>query len=311
MSAPLYDVVIVGGSSAGLSAALTLGRARRSVLVVDGEKPRNAPASHVQNFFTRDGTAPAELRQIGRTQLEPYDVAFTTGEVTRAARQGEVFTVTLSDTSTVSAGKLLLATGVVDDLPPLRNLRELWGRAVFTCPYCHGWEVRDTPLAVIANGELGFEYTLMLYTWSRDLVLCSNGPAQFSESQRRYLTELSLRLIETPLAGFDIGEQGELESVSFTDHARLARRAVFMHPPVRLRADLAVQLGCDLSDDGVRIVVDDMGQTTVPGVYAAGDAVTPIHQVIRAAADGSKAAAMLNRALIQETHQRRQAALSI
>lgn len=305
-----YDVVIVGGSNAGLSAALTLGRARRTVLIVDGNEPRNAPASHTHNFFTRDGTPPDELRRIGRAQLEPYGVAFKTAEVEQAARQSETFSVTLSDASTVRARKLLLATGVTDDLPALANLREVWGKDVVTCPYCHGWEVRDAPLAVVASGDMGYEYALMIYNWSRDLVLCSDGPARFTEAQRRYLGVLGIRLIETPLTGFELDAQNHLRAVSFADHTQLARRAVFMHPPVRLRGNLALQLGCALEDEGRRIKVDDFGQTTTPGVYAAGDAVTPFYQAIRAATDGSKAAAMLNRAFIQEAHQKRREALS-
>ncbi len=303
------DVVVVGGSNAGLSAALTLGRARRKVLVIDREEPRNASARRAQNFFTRDGTPPAELRRIGRAQLQPYEVSFRIGEVEKAQRKGDMFAVTLSDGSLMSARKLLLATGVVDDLPALPNLSAVWGKHVFTCPYCHGWEVKDTPLAVIGRGDMGYEYALLIYNWSHDLTLCSDGPAQLNEVQQSYLKALGVDIVETPLAGFDLDQANKLQAITFVDGKRLTRHAAFMRPPARLRANLAMQLGCELSDDSTRIVVDDFGQTTVPGVYAAGDAVTPFHQVIGAASDGSKAAAMLNHAFIQETHRDRHKAV--
>ena len=170
-----YDIAIVGGSNAGLSAALILGRARRKVLVIDAGEPRNAPAAHAYGMFTRNGAPPAELRRLGREQLEPYDVAFVEARAMSVTGQNLHFELSLDIGQRLQSKKIVLATGVQDDISSLPGLSDLWGHHAYTCPYCHGWEVRDMPLAVIGSGEEGYQYARFVRNWSRQLTLCTDG----------------------------------------------------------------------------------------------------------------------------------------
>ena len=287
------DVAVIGGSNAGLSAALTLGRGRRNVAVIDDSQPRNAPASHAHNVYTRDGTPPDELRRIGRDQLAPYSVRFLQVRVTKAVGSKGAFQLTLSDGETLTAARLLLAAGVSDDLPDVPGLRELWGKSVFTCPYCHGWEVRDLPLAVLGDGDAGYGYARLIQNWSRDLTLITGGETSLTDDQLDDLNARGITIIEATVTTYETSG-GELSALCLSDGQRLERKAVFVRPPMSLRGNLHQQLGCSLSDDGLQVVVDAMGQTSVPGVYAAGDMVSPMAAVIAAAASGTLAAGALN-----------------
>lgn len=295
-----YDVVIVGGSNAGLSAALQLGRARRRVLVCDTGKPVNAPAHESHGFFTRDGTPPAELLAIGREQLRLYStIALRQVAVTGAAHDahGEGFLITLADGTTEHTRAVLLATGVTAVFPPIEGMAERWGVGVNSCPYCHGWEVRDTPLAVYGSGEMGFHYAVMIAHWSHDLVLCTDGPAGFTEEQKGTLAAREIRVIAEKIIRLE-GTGRELEEIVFADGTRLPRRALFFYPQWRQHSDLAAQLGCTLTPDG-SVQVDRQGLTSVPGVYAAGDTTHMMAMnVAGAVAEGALAAMMLNNALI-------------
>ena len=295
---PSVDVAVIGGSSAGLSAALALGRARRSVAVIDDSRPRNAPAGHAHNIYTRDGTPPGDLLRIGREQLEPYGVRFLVARATGVDGGKGAFRLTLSGGQTLTAARLLLATGVADVLPEVPGLLELWGRSVFTCPYCHGWEVRDTPLAVLEGGDTA--YVRMIQNWSRDLVLVTGEHTTFTNEQLGDLDARGVDVVRADVAEYEV-RNGELSALHLSNGRRLERRAVFMRPSVRLRGDLHEQLGCALSDDRSRVVADEMGRTSVPGVYAAGDMVSPMAAVIVAAASGTKAAAMLNHEFVMAT----------
>lgn len=323
----MYDVLIAGGGTAGLSAALVLGRARRQVLVCGEGTPRNAPSAHAHGFFTQDGTAPSELLRIGREQLRPYDgVQYREVAVADASRHGlgdrveaagaddriaplgaaprnGHFAVTLGDGEAVQARHLLLATGVVDTLPAIPGLAELWGTAVFHCPYCHGWEVRDQPLAVLNNGLMGVEQALLISQWSRDLVLCTDGPVNLTDHDRGRLAARGIRVREGRIARLEGGE-GRLERLLFADGEALARRGLFVAPAQRQRSDLAARLGCTLTSpipgwDVAIISVDGFGYTGIPGLYAAGGVGTPVQQVATAAASGVMAAAGINRDLLR------------
>ena len=298
---PLHvDVAIIGGSNAGLSAALTLGRSRRSVTVIDDSTPRNAPASHAHNVYTRDGTPPDELRRIGREQLLPYSVEFLNTRVTQARGSKGVFELELANGKLLYAAYLLLATGVSDDLPAVPGLRELWGKSVFTCPYCHGWEVQDLPLAVLGDGDAGYSYARLIQNWSRDLVLVTGEYTTLTKEQLDDLHARDIKVVEANVTEYE-SRNGELRALNLSNSQRLARQAVFMRPPMSLRGGMPQQLGCTLSADGLQVVVDEMGQTSVPGVYAAGDIVSRMHAVIVAAASGTKAAAMINHELVMQT----------
>lgn len=291
------DVLIVGGSTAGLSAALLLGRARRNVLVCDDGRPRNAPSERVYAFHSRDGTPPAELKAIAREQLAAYpsvhvaDLAVSTVE-----REGaEGFVSVLADGSRHTSRYVLFATGLVDDLPPIENIERLWGHSVFVCPYCDAWEVRDRPLAAYARGRGGFDLARLLLGWSSDVVLCSDGPATLTDGERRILEARNVRLIETPVSAFE-AEGKALTAVAFADGTSIARSAAFVRVSLRQKSPLPARLGCVLDADGA-LVISAEGQTSVRGCYAAGDAVTSLHQVSLAAGSGTRAAIGINAAL--------------
>lgn len=294
----MHDVIVIGGGSAGLSAALVLGRSRRRTLVLDGGPPRNAPSPAAHSVFTRDGTPPAEILATARAQLAPYaSVEIRAVAATSVRRDGAGFVVGLGDGGEARARRLLLATGVRDDLPPIEGLAALWGRGVLHCPYCHGWEVRDEPLALRARGAQAMDLGPLLLQWSRDLVLCTDGPSELSPAELAALARHGVRVIETPIRRLE-GAAG-LERIVFTDGHVEPRRALFLKPPQAVASDLPAALGCGMTEAG-HIAVGVDYQTSVPGVYAAGDAASPFQQVVVAAAAGALAAIMLNRDLAQE-----------
>jgi thioredoxin reductase len=296
-----YDVVVVGGGSAGLSAALLLGRSRRRVLVSDTGKTRNAVAQESHSFFTRDGTTPAELVRIGREQLRPYEtVEFYSVGVKTAKAQSKGFEITLDDETCVVCRKLLFATGVIDEMPEIEGFKELWGTSIFHCPYCHGWEVRDQPLALYGNGAVGFELAELLKGWSNDLVLCTDGTATLSEDERKLFSKNNISIREERIVRVE-GRNGQLENIVFANSEMLAREAIFFRPKQHQHSDLAKQLGCEFTDFGT-VKVDDFAQTSVSGIYASGDMSGhgPTQQVAFAVSRGALAALGVNRALLQE-----------
>jgi len=292
-----YDVLIIGAGPAGLSAALVLGRVCRRVLVIDSGKPRNAPSPASHSFFTRDGSPSSELLRIGREQLRPYGVEVLDAEVADAFQEGDAFTVALADGSRRSARRLLLATGVVDPVPEIEGLRELWGTSVLHCAYCHGWEVRDQPLAVYANGGSAAEIVALVRCLSRDVVLCTDGPADLGDDLEM-LDRAGILVREEPIVRLK-GNDGRLERIVFADGSDLPRRALFLPTLPRQHSDLAERLGCELTGYGL-VKVDAAGLTTVPGVYAAGDLALRRHQVVVASADGAIAGITINHELAWE-----------
>jgi thioredoxin reductase len=296
----IYDCIIVGGGSAGLSAALTLGRARRKVLVCDKGNPRNTPAHKAHSFFTRDGTNPLELLRIGREQLKPYKtVEFQAVGVKKIKKIGDQFEVFFDDGATKNVRKVLLAFGVKDEFPDIENFGEFWGKTVFHCPFCHGFEVRDQPLAVVGNGEAGVGMVALLKSWSTDLVLCTNGKAELSVEQRKLIAKHNVSVYEEKIARFE-GTDGKLENIVFETGEKLARDGMLIRLKQNLRSDLAQQLGCELSESG-HIKVFDFNQTSVKGVYAAGDVTSPMQSIAVAVSQGAIAAGPgINHALTQE-----------
>ena len=301
-----YDAVVVGAGTAGLSAALLLGRSRRRVLVLDGGEPRNAPAAGVHGFFTRDGVGPGELLEIGREQLAPYGgVEYRAERATGVSGSDGSFGVALEGGGTVRARKIVLATGVFDELPATPGFKELWGRGVYHCPYCHGWELRDRPLAVMVRGDGVAERAVLIRNWSRDLVALTDG-SRIGDGARARLDALGVRVREeriSRLEGRGDGSEG-LSRIVFEDGAPLEREGLFYGPPQRQRSGIAESLGCEveaMGQDAVFVKADPMtGETSVPGVYAAGDAGPPPQSVVVAAASGAGAAAFLNHVLCGE-----------
>jgi len=298
----MFDVIIAGGGPAGLEAALVLGRARRQVLLCDAGEPRNTVTGVIHGFLTRDGLDPAELRRIGEEELRRYPtVELRTVAIMTVQRANDRFTVTLADGVEEAADRLILATGVVDELPALPGLERLWGGAAFHCPYCDGFERSDQPLAVIDAGAGAGFYALQLRRWSPDVVLCTNGPAELPEQDGARLSARGVAVRAEPIARLE--GDGDGVRLRFADGPPLARRAIFIRPPTRQRSDLAARLGCTALEDG-SIEVDDLGQTSVAGVYAAGDMArrpglpAPTAQVIHAASAGGIAAVAADRELL-------------
>jgi thioredoxin reductase len=285
----LLDAVIVGGGPAGLSTALVLGRARRSVLVLDTGRPANAVSNGIGGLLAQSGVAPAELRRSGREQLAEHPtVEVRDDEVLGAEpREGEL-AVTLGGGTVVRTRSLVLAHGLRYDPPPLPGVDALWGRSVFHCPFCDGWEVRDRPLAVHGNGSEAARSALVLAGWSRDVVLCTDGPARL-DGERALLAGAGVRVREEPIREL-IGRAGRLERIEFAAGPPEHRDALF----VRTRRDqpngLAESLALTLTPGGT-IAVDPDGRTGIPGVYAAGDAATErSRSVANAIGSGSRVA---------------------
>jgi thioredoxin reductase len=295
-----YDVVIVGGGAAGLSGALVLARARRRVAVVRGGAPRNAPAEHMHGFLSRDGMPPAELLATGAAEVTSYGAELIDDVVIGAERTAESdYTLRLRGGGALRARRVLVATGLRDELPELPGVRERWGRDVLHCPYCHGYEVRDQPIGVLGGTEPGalsraVHLALLLPQWSDDVVFFPNA-MPLSESDRAHLDARGVRLIEGEVARFVVDDR--LRGVELTDGRAVPRTAMFVTPTFRGNDDVLVGLGCAFDADGW-VVTDATGRTSVPGVWAAGNVANPAAQVISAAGAGSTAAIAINGDLV-------------
>ncbi len=293
-----YDAVIAGGGAAGLSAALVLGRARRRVLVVDGGAPRNRTARELHGYLSCDGMSPDALLTSAREQLQIYGVEFHHGVVHEIRANGSAFAVTAGGTEEFIARSVILATGVYDVLPEVEGLNEAWGKSVFTCPYCDGWEVRDRKLAAWGTTRSGVELARELYQWSKNLLVCSDLRTPLSDDERSWMNECTVRVKESPIRRL-VSRDGVLSHIEFEDGETIERDALFLCVPLAQNSDLAEKLGCNMTIQG-RIDVDNEYRTSVPKCYAAGDAVTHLHQIVFAAASGARAAISLNEDLMGE-----------
>ena len=295
---------MVGGGAAGLSAALVLGRARRSTLLVDAGEPSNRHAHGIGGLLGYDGRPPGELYATGREELASYpSVEVRTGAVVRGERVDGAFALELSAGGEVRARRVLLATGMDYRPPALPGVAELWGRTVFHCPFCHGWEVRDLPLAVLDSGDSGVHRALLLRNWSDDVVLLTNGATDLAASDRDRLEAAGVTVDERPVSGLE-ERDGELTAIAFADGDRLQRRGLLVPAPLHQRSDLAEQLGAAAAEAGP-VAVDPVGVdgkygTSADGVFAAGDLSAHMPQIAGAIAAGSMAAAMVVQSLVAD-----------
>jgi thioredoxin reductase len=301
-----YDVVVVGGGAAGLSGALALARARRSVLVVDAGSPRNAPAEHVHNVLGREGTPPAELVAIGRREVEAYGGTVVDGRVSALGTGDGDFRVGLADGRSVRARRLLVATGLTDQLPDVPGVAELWGRGVLHCPYCHGWEVRDRAIGVLGSGPQSTVQALLWRQWSDDVVLFPHADAAPTPEQHEQLGARGVRVVEGEVAALDVS-RGALTGVRLESGEVIARDALVVAPRFTANAALLAGLGIQPVDQvvhgavrGTRVPADPTGLTEVPGVWVAGNAADVTAQVMSSAAQGMTAATAINVDLVFE-----------
>ncbi|MGN9819909.1 NAD(P)/FAD-dependent oxidoreductase [Streptomyces sp. SD11] len=297
-----YEVVVVGGGAAGLSAALVLGRARRSVLVIDGGEPRNGPAAHMQGYLTRDGMSPAEFLAVGREEIARYGVELVRDLAVDVARDADgEFDVTLGGGRRVHGRRLFVATGLADELPAVPGVTERFGRDVLHCPYCHGWEVRDQAFGVLATTPMGVHQALMVSQWSKDVTLFLHTVAEeeLADEDLRRLAAAGVAVVPGEVAGLDV-EDDRLTAVRLADGTAHARSVLFVAPRAVPRTGLLEQLGADLQETpfGSYAVVDATGLTSVPGVWAAGNAIGFGEQVVNAASGGYRAGATINGELL-------------
>lgn len=304
-----YDVIVIGGGAAGLSGALALARSRRAVLVVDGGQPRNAPASHMHNYLSRDGLPPGELLAIGREEVAGYGGQFVAQQVRGVRRlDGERlgFAVELADGAVAQARRLLVATGLVDELPDIPGVAERWGRDVLHCPYCHGWEVRDQAIGVVASGPQATHQALLFRQLSGDVALFTHTAQPLPDEQREQLLARGVAIIHGEVAALEIAGD-RLAGVRMRSGELIARQAVVVAPRFSARAGLLGALGLEPTPLevgghtlGSYIAADASGATAVRGVWAAGNVADPMAQVITAAAAGLRAGAAINADLVAE-----------
>jgi thioredoxin reductase/SAM-dependent methyltransferase len=304
-----YDVVVIGGGAAGLSGAVALARSRRSVLVADAGEPRNSPAGHVHNFLTRDGTPPAELYAAGRMEVASYGGHVEVGKVTSLGRDGELFRAEVNG-RVVTARRLLVATGVRDELPDVPGLAERWGVDVLHCPYCHGWEVRDKRVGILATGPGAVHQALLFRQLTAHVTVLRHTAAQFAAEQGAQLGALGIPVIDGLVAEVE-ASAGRLTGARLADGSRVVLDALVVAPKVVANADLLaplglvpVEVGFGGQVIGTRIAADQTGATSVPGIYVAGNLADPQAQVMTSAAAGLMAGAVINMDLVTEDAER-------
>lgn len=294
-----FDVIIVGGSYSGLSAAMSLGRALRQVLVIDSGLPCNRQTPYSHNFITQDGEKPAVISAKAKLQVDLYKtIHFYNGLAVGAVKRENGFEISTESGEVFGARKVLFATGVKDLLPEIKGFGDCWGISVLHCPYCHGYEVKNEKTAIIANGEMAFEYAKLISNWTKDLRLCTNGKSTLTLDQIDALKKHGIILFEDEIEAFE-HTNGYVEHIVFKNGKKMAVKAVYAKPPLEQHCSLSVTLGCDLNEQGL-LKVDAMQKTNFAGIYASGDCTTQMRSVAIAVSTGSFAGAVINKELIDE-----------
>jgi thioredoxin reductase len=305
-AAEKYDVVVVGGGPAGLAGALILGRARRSVLVIDAGEPRNAPAAAVHGFLSRDGTSPTDLAEIGRSEVRGYGGHLVEGRAISAAPSGNGFSVILDDGRVVGARRLLVTTGLVDELPDVAGVRERWGRDALHCPYCHGWEVRDQAIGILGSGPKAVHQALLFRQLSADVILFLHTAPAPTEEEAEQLAARDITVITGEVDSLEI-DGDRLSGVRLRDGTVFPRQAVAVGPRFVARSDVLNGLGLEPTAHplgvGEYIAADPTGLTAVAGVWVAGNVTDLMANVVTSAAAGATAGAAINADLISEDVQ--------
>lgn len=294
-----FDVIIIGGSYAGLAAAMALGRALRKVLIIDAGDPCNKQTPQSHNFLTNDGKAPAVIASVARQQVSNYtSVKFMNGIATTAHKVADGFEVYVTTGEKFTAAKIILATGIEDIMPAIPGFAACWGISVLHCPYCHGYEVRHQPTGILANGDTAFELASLINNWTKDLTVFTNGEAMLTAQQKEKLQMHQIKIVENRI--HHIGNSnGYIDSIVFNNGTGAAVKALYARLPFVQHSNIAENLGCALTPEGY-ISIDAAYKTTVPGVYACGDNASRMRTVANAVAMGTTAGIMVNKEMIEE-----------
>jgi len=294
-----YDVIIVGGSYAGLSAALALGRAIRKVLVIDSGNPCNQQTPHSHNFLTQDGSRPADISALGKSEVIKYPtVEFLEDHVDTVRGENNDFEVSTASGQVLNAKKLVFSTGVKDLMPEIPGFASCWGISVIHCPYCHGYEYKDKVTGILANGNIAFEMALMIHNWTKQLSVFTNGKSELTDEQLQQLLQINVNVIEKTFREI-VHAEGHLSHVVFTDGSSHMLDALYARPPFEQHCSVPQQIGCEIDASGY-IKVDDFQKTSVAGVFAAGDNTSKFRAVSAAVAAGGKTGAFINHELVAE-----------
>jgi thioredoxin reductase len=294
-----FDIIIIGGSYAGLSAGMALGRALRKVLIIDSGRPCNAQTPHSHNFLTQDGKTPRQIATTAREQVDHYQtVEHYPGIATEGKKLSEGFEITTASGKRFTAKKLIFATGVFDVMPAIEGFSACWGISVIHCPYCHGYEVRGEQTGIIGNGDSGYELSKEIYNWTKKLTLFTNGKSSLSIEQAKKLKQKNIQVVETEVQAL-VHTKGQLRHVVLLNGTAVTMKAVYARPMYKQHCTIPQTLGCELTEQG-HVKVDLFQKTTVEGVFACGDNSTPLRSVSNAVAMGTTAGAMANKALVAD-----------
>ncbi len=293
-----FEIIIIGGSYAGLSAAMALGRSMRRVLIIDSGKPCNRQTPHAHNLLTHDGKKPAEIARLAKEQVARYPTIFFREDVaTNGVKTERGFSITTAKGETFQCEKLLLATGVADQMPDIQHFVECWGISVLHCPYCHGYEIKGQPTGILGNGDFAFEFAKMIRHWTEILTIFTNGPSTLTAEQTAKLQQRDIQLVEEPVHVL-LHQNGYLQNIMLRSGDLFPVKALYTKLPFEQHCPLLAQLGCAFTEDGY-VQVDGFQKTSVPGVFSAGDATTPMRALSSVIAAGTIAGAMMNREMIE------------
>ncbi len=296
----LYDVIIIGGGPAGLNAAVVLGRCRRKVVLFDTGKPRNHKSAGMHNYLTRDDILPRDFIHIAHDEIKKYHIEFYHTEILNAIKNEDGnFMIKDWKGNVYHSKKLLIATGLVDKLPNVEGFEDFYGKSIFHCPYCDGWEMRDKKIGVYARIKNGFDLALSLKTWSFHVTLFTDGKYYLKKNEKKILIEQHIPVITTPVQKL-VGEDGMLRRIIFKNEKSQLCDAIFFANGFSQHCELIKELGCKMSTKNCSVITNKKQQTNISGLYVAGDAARDMHFVIVAAAEGAKAAVMINKELQKE-----------
>jgi thioredoxin reductase len=294
-----FDVIIIGGSYSGLAAGMALGRALRRVLIIDSGKACNRQTPHSHNFITQDGKTPKEIATLAKQQVEKYDsIKFINDLATNGTKTDKGFEIQTSSGKTFAAKKLIFATGVKDVMPDMDGYAECWGISVLHCPYCHGYEVRNERTGILGNGDYGFEFSMLISNWTKDLTLFTNEKSTLTIERTVKLESHNIKIVETKIEKLE-HRQGYLQTIRFKDGTASSIKALYAHSSFEQHCSIPKTLGCELTDEGY-IKIDPMQKTNVPGVYSCGDNTSRLRTVASAVAAGTTAGMMMNKEIVFE-----------